>query len=551
MSDRAGAVTLSPADFDRYRGLVRLRAGIEIPDARKQDLEKGIQAALEATGSRDVNGLYDLLAEKGPRGAAAFEAMVPAITINETHFFRNRPQMNALRDEILPQLIEARRETHRLRIWSAACSSGEEPYSLAMLIDRLLRDRDKWDVLIHGTDIDQLALEKAHKGMYGNWSFREVPQDIKEEYFTRADEHRFELAPKIRRMVKFSRLNLVDDFYPSPENGTDRMDLIVCRNVLIYFREEAIQRIVDRFHESLVDSGWLVVGHAEPSQEIFHRFQVSNFPGTIVYRRTREGQQGKPIVPKLPETIAKTAAAPAPRREPAKEPAVKAEAKPRARESARKPAKPAAKQAAKPAATQAAKPAAKLGSAPVRQLRPVSAAHKPGSAVRGGTADNGSADEAFTLFQSGKMGEAVKRLEELAEQSPTDFRAPYLLAKIFASRIRLPEAERWIDLALANRELSPEGHYLRGLVLQEQGRLEEAIDAFRRSCFLDPTFVLGHFAVAGLFGRTGQGARARKSLDAVTELLQGRPENEALPEGDGLTVGRLLDLVSLQRQLVA
>jgi chemotaxis protein methyltransferase CheR len=387
-----------------------------------------------------------------------------------------------------------------------------------MLVDRLLPDRDKWDVLIHGTDIDQLALAKAHRGLYGNWSFREVPNDIKEEYFTRADEHRFELAPKIRRMVRFSRLNLVDDHYPAPENSTDRMDLIVCRNVLIYFREEAIQRIVDRFHESLVDGGWLVVGHAEPSQEIFHRFEVSNFPGTIVYRRTREGQQGKPIVPKLP---------------------VRAEAKPGARETLRKPAAP------------AAKPAVKLGSASVRPLRPVASAQKPGSGVRGAPAASGSADEAYTLFQHGKMGEAVKRLEQLAEQSPTDFRAPYLLAKIFANRIRLPEAEKWIDLALANRELSPEGHYLRGLILQEQGRLEEAIDAVRRSCFLDPTFVLGHFAVAGLFGRTGQGARARKSLDTVAHLVEGRPENELLPEGDGLTVGRLLDLVSLQRQLVA
>src|SRR5437764_14317699 len=134
-----------------------------------------------------------------------------------------------------------------------------------------------------------MALEKAHAGLYGNWSFREVPQDVKGEYFTRLDEHRFELAPKIRRMVKFSRLNLVDDRYPAPENVTDRMDLVVCRNVLIYFREETIQRIVDRFHESLVDGGWLVVGHAEPSQEIFGRFAVRNCPGTITDRKTKAG----------------------------------------------------------------------------------------------------------------------------------------------------------------------------------------------------------------------------------------------------------------------
>jgi chemotaxis protein methyltransferase CheR len=126
-----------------------------------------------------------------------------------------------------------------------------------------------------------------------------------------------------------------------------------------------------------------------------------------------------------------------------------------------------------------------------------------------------------------------------------------MLAKIFASRIRLEEAERWIDIALANRELSAEAHYLRGLVLQERSKRDEALDAFRRAVFLDQSFVLGHFAAAGLFARTGQTARAQKSLATVSELLAAKPQDELVPEGDGITVGRLLDLVSLQRQLVA
>jgi chemotaxis protein methyltransferase CheR len=511
MSTGAGEVTLSPADFDRYRAIVRQRAGIEIPDARKLDLEKGIAAALEASRATSVDALYDLLAEKGTRGAAAFEAMVPAITINETHFFRNRPQMKALETEILPQLIEARRHTRKLRIWSAACSSGEEPYSLAILIDRLLPDHDKWDVLVHGTDIDHLALQKAHTGLYGNWSFREVPQDVKDNYFTRVDEHRFELAPKIRRMVKFSRLNLVDDPYPSPETVTDRMDLVVCRNVLIYFKDETIQRIVDRFHESLVEGGWLVVGPAEPSQEIFHRYQVTNYPGTIVYRRSRGAQQGKPtpvVVPPAP--VASASPPSALRRPPVAKPAARVE------------------------------PLAKL-----RTLRPV------GGKQSAGLPTAGPADEAFKLFQSGHSGEAINQLEQLAAEKPNDYRAPYLLAKIFASKVRFAEAERWVDVALGNRELAAEAHYLRGIVLQEQGRVDEALDAFRRSVFLDQGFVLGHFAAAGLFGRTGQTGRAKKSLATVAELLAGRPASELLPEGDGLTVGRLQELVSLQQQLVA
>jgi chemotaxis protein methyltransferase CheR len=524
MSAGAGEITLSPADFDRYRAIVRQRAGIEIPDARKTDLEKGVQAALRQSGAGNPDALYELLAEKGPRGTAAFEAMVPAITINETHFFRNRPQMKALETEILPRLIEARKDTRKLRIWSAACSSGEEPYSLAILVDRLLPDRDRWEVLIHGTDIDPTALDKAHTGLYGNWSFREVPQDIKDEYFTKADEHRFELAPKIRRMVKFTRMNLVDDPYPSPETQTDRMDLIVCRNVLIYFREEAIQRIVDRFHDSLVDEGWLVVGHAEPSQEIFHRYQVTNYPGTIVYRKSRHGQQGKPIDPLARvESVV--------RRPPSAEPVIR---KP---EPARKPL--IARPQPPTRDQQSRKPA------PVRPLRPV------GGKTKAGPVTTGPADEAFSLYEAGRSGDAINRLEELATASPKDYRAPYLLAKIFASKVRFAEAERWIDVAIANRELAPEAHYLRGIALQEQGRLEEALEAFRRSVFLDATFALGHFAAAGVFGRTGQSARAQKSLATVAELLAGKPADMVLPEGDGLTVGRLMELVALQQQLVA
>lgn len=182
----------------------------------------------------------------------------------------------------------------------------------------------------------------------------------------------------------------------------------------------------------------------------------------------------------------------------------------------------------------------------MRPLRPVG-----GKQVAGAAPAAGPIDEAFALFERGQSGEAINRLETLAAGSPNDFRAPYLLAKIFASKVRFPEAERWIDVAIGNRELAPEAHYLRGIVLQEQGRLEEGLEAFRRSIFLDHTFVLGHFAVAGLFARTGQTGRAQKSLATVASLLSGRPAAEQLPEGDGLTVGRLRELVTLQQQLVA
>jgi chemotaxis protein methyltransferase CheR len=520
MTGGAGA-PLSPQDQGRFRELVRQRAGIEIPDARLGDLEKGVRAALEQSGASGPDMLYDLLAEKGPRGIAAFEAMIPAVTINETHFFRNRPQMQALQNEILPELIRARSDSKRLRIWSAACSSGEEPYSIAIMLDRLLRNQPGWDVLIHGTDIDHQALEKAHAGIYGNWSFREVPQDVKEEYFEQTDEHRFELSPRIKSMVKFSRLNLVDDLYPTVETKTDRMDLVICRNVLIYFREETIRRIVDRFHESLVDNGWLVVGHAEPSQEIFHRYSVKNFPGTITYRK------------------AKTASpAPAPKPAPALKPVeVRPLPRPAPRVERPAPRKP---------ATNPFAPKAKPAPAPA--LRKPAATPAPPRPALATSAWNSDVEK---LMQEGRAEDAVKKLEESIARTPMEPRPYYELAKLHASRLRWAQAEKLIDESIELGPLAPESHYLRGLITQELGRIEEAAEAFRRSAFLDQNFVLAHFASAGLFARMGQMGRAQKALDTTVALLQGKPPAELVPEGDGLTVERLLDLANSQRQLVA
>jgi chemotaxis protein methyltransferase CheR len=511
-----GAGPLSPQDQGRFRELVRQRAGIEIPDARLTDLEKGVRAALEQSGASSHDMLYDLLAEKGPRGIAAFEAMIPAVTINETHFFRNRPQMEALRNEILPELIRSRRDSKRLRIWSAACSSGEEPYSLAILLDRLLRGESGWDVLIHGTDIDHQALAKAHEGMYGNWSFREVPQDVKDEYFEQTDEHRYALSPRIKSMVKFSRLNLVDDLYPSAETVTDRMDLVICRNVLIYFREETIRRIVDRFHESLVDSGWLVVGHAEPSQEIFHRFSVKNFPGTITYRKTKAAIAAPAPKPVLKPIETRPLPKPVPRVE-----------RPAVRKPVTNPFAPKPK--------------------PNPVIRKPAATPAPPRPALASSAWNSNVDK---LMQEGRADDAVKTLEESIARTPMEPRPYYELAKLHASRLRWEPALKLIDESITLGPLAPESHYLRGLIKQELGSLDEASEAFRRSAFLDQNFVLAHFASAGLFARLGQTGRAQKALETTMQLLAGRAPGDLVPEGDGLTVERLLDLATLQQQLV-
>jgi chemotaxis protein methyltransferase CheR len=348
---------------------------------------------------------------------------------------------------------------------------------------------------------------------------------VKDEYFEQTDEHRYALSPRIKSMVKFSRLNLVDDLYPTADTQTDRMDLVICRNVLIYFREETIRRIVDRFHDSLVDNGWLVVGHAEPSQEIFHRFSVKNFPGTITYRKTRSAAPAPAPKPVLKPIEARPAAKPAPPR---------VERKPVVAAKRERPANPFAALKAK------TKPAA----AP---RKPVTAPAPPRPAL----ATSAWNSDVAKLMQEGRADDAVKTLEESIARTPMEPRPYYELAKLHASRLRWEEAEKLIDESIKLGPLAPESHYLRGLVVQELGRIDEAAEAFRRSAFLDQNFVLAHFASAGLFTRTGQVGRAQKALETTVSLLEGRAPGDLVPEGDGLTVERLLDLARSQGQLVA
>lgn len=275
-----GFLTLAEADFQRFCDLMRERSGMEFNGPRRNDLERAIGRALDEMGLSAPQALYERLTDD----QALLESFIASLTVPETYFFRNRPQFDALEQHILPELIARRRNERRLRIWSAGCASGEEPYSVAILLRRLLPDLAAWDVLILATDLNRGLLEKAQAGLYSAWSFREMPAEIRERYFTPRGS-RFELSAEVRRQVTFAYLNLAEDTYPSPLTNTHEMDLILFRNVLIYFNAEMARRVVDRLYRALADGGWLLVGHAEPSITLFDRFAEHHLAGAIVYQK--------------------------------------------------------------------------------------------------------------------------------------------------------------------------------------------------------------------------------------------------------------------------
>ena len=226
---------------------------------------------------------------------AEINAAVGELTIGETYFFRQGEHFDQLRSIILPDLIERNRESRRLRIWSAGCATGAEPYSISMLLHLEFAARLRgWNVSILGTDINLEFLAQARTGCYTNWALREVPEEIKASCF-RQEGNRWLLNSEFRHAVQFRYHNLAEDSTTPAPDGLP-FDLIFCRNVMIYFSPERIHSVADRFFDLLAEGGWLLVGHAELSIDTFHRFEFVRGPEMTAYRKPPDTQvpQGQP-----------------------------------------------------------------------------------------------------------------------------------------------------------------------------------------------------------------------------------------------------------------
>lgn len=277
--------------------LIRRRFGLDFPPARWPDLLRGLRAAAREQGDDDLGAFARrMLADRSD--AAPLQGLAEALTVGETYFFREPRSFEVLADDILPPLIDARRSGSRhLRLWSAGCCTGEESYSLAIVLDRLLPAHEEWKVTILATDMNQRFLETAARGEYKDWSFRDAPGWLKEGYFSRGADQRYTIAPRIRRMVKFMPLNLAELRFPQVANDTCAMDVIFCRNVLMYFSARQLQRVSERLGAALVDGGWLSVSATELGTRVFQPLSAVHFGDAVFYRKAAAGAQPQQAPP--------------------------------------------------------------------------------------------------------------------------------------------------------------------------------------------------------------------------------------------------------------
>ncbi|MEI7881800.1 MAG: CheR family methyltransferase, partial [bacterium] len=469
---------LPDALYNQVTAFVNERMGLHFPIERRTDLERGLHAAARERGQRHVEDYVAWLLST-PLSKLQIEELAGHLTIGETYFFRNPEQFTLLEHRVIPELIHQKaKDEKRLRIWCAGCSTGEEPYSVAISLKRALPDLANWKITILATDINGHFLKQAENACYSEWSFRNAPPWLKEGYFRRHNSGHWKLNNAIREMVVFEHLNLAEDPYPSLVNNTSAMDIIFCRNVLIYFDAPHAKRVASGFYRSLLETGWLFVGPTD----------------TFIYQETEFG--------------------------PAEEEHI----------------------------TCYRRRAPKIKT-PLSEVRPHTP-HPPPSAPLQVTHADQVGKHALSLYHKGRYEEAIalllNDLAKLAEKhyaTDHDVQNMALLARLYANLGHLKDSLDWCNQAIAHDKVNARYHYLKATILQERGELDKTRETLRRTLFLDQKFIIAQFAMGNVERIAGKNVEAQRHFENALGLLKLHTRNELVPESDGLTAGRLEELV--------
>jgi chemotaxis protein methyltransferase CheR len=253
--------TLRPLDDDEFAELSDLLAaktGLLYPPQKRRDLDAKLMTLFETMTAEERDGFVPRVRSSD----AGLQSLVNRLTIGESYFFRNRPHFNALTADVIPRLMEDNAASRTIRIWSAGCAGGEEPYSIAILLKERFPELAGWNVRIMATDINTGFLERAKEAVYTRWSFRGVEERIVEKYFRPEGASHLRLSPEIARTVEYGWFNLSQLPFVG-RIAAEQFDLVICRNVLIYFSFEFANRVVRALAETIRRGGYLVVGHAE------------------------------------------------------------------------------------------------------------------------------------------------------------------------------------------------------------------------------------------------------------------------------------------------
>lgn len=479
-----GTFRLSSGEFGELSRLIEARTGISFSQEKRRDVAMKIADLVQ--GDRGLASGGDLV-RAAKSSDVALQKIINRLTIGESYFFRNKPHFDALKEHVLPTIIEEVARSRRLRIWCAGCAGGEEPYSLAILLRESFPALDGWNVSIFATDINTDFIAKARQGVYSRWSFRGVDERLIDKYFVEEEPNKFRLARNVVRTVEFRWFNLSNLPFTAALGG-EQFDLVLCRNVLIYFPYQLANAVVDGFAEVIAPGGYLLVGHSEAFPALAHLETVYT-NATYYYRRSGPGRTslrprrresllaipGIGVETVIPQSVVVTAQT------------VVESPGPRSNSTSGSPAATLRPRQKPPSAVSVALPSARAAMDMDSTLRSMR-----------------------DLANTGKVNEAFERLTALS---------------------------------LATGKLDYRVHFLRAIVGDQAGKLSEAVRSLKQAIFLNKKFVLGHFYLGVVQERQGDLKSAGRYFRNVLNLLESLSLDQQLEEAEGLTVGRLLEIV--------
>jgi len=495
----------------QFMRLVAQRTGLHIRHQDREGFAKKIWSRSKLL-KFSLETYYQFLETNSPKTEQEWQELAPLITTGESYLFRDRGQFTILRDRLLPELIAKHRNIRSLRIWSAGCSTGEEPYSIAIVLKELIPDIDKWNIFILGTDINPEAINKAQQGIYNAWSFRLVDPEIQKRHF-HAGKEEWQLDQKIRKMVTFRCGNLVKDPFDSQSSDIYGLDLIICRNVFVYFETQAIAQVLKKFYHVLKPGGYFIAGHAEIHGQHLSAWQHRVFPESVVYQRGENSLASNGNHSEVHQSpVLDWQSQPAPKK-----------------------IRLSATSVASFPVNSISLPETKINSGlnwraiPVPEPPP---AAQPNLEVIW--------QEAQTLFQKKQYTQALKKTDQLLKCHPQHFDACYLNAQLHANLGEYDKAVQSCQQAIQLNSLAAEPHYLLAHIAEEQGNIEAAKQLFKRAIYLDSSHVLAYLHLGFIYENEGDRSRAERMRITALKILQTLPPEFSIDKQANLTAGELI-----------
>lgn len=484
-SRRAATWTVSAAQLAELCDYLQVRTGIVIQPHQRDGLSMTLERAVARFGYADAGEYIEHLHDCSP-DSDELEFLIANVTVGESYFFRDKTQMEFLRTAWLPELMAHKQgQPGSIRIWSAGCSQGQEIYSMAIMLRERIPPGTRWNLQLHATDINVEALSAAVAGRYTSWSFRSTPEVACEHYFTRIDQQ-FQLRDEIRSMVNFSYLNLVEDEFPMIANGLHSMDLILCRNVFIYFDAATIEAVMKKFARCLAPGGVLMLGGADLITARIDGLELQRAGGMFYFRRCESG----PIVNL---------------QEPEPEPVI-------------------------PVTCAAADD---VQAAP----RPVETGERAAPVVES------SIEMITALVSEQRWTEVLTAAQHYIEAQGETATVLLHKASALASLGRLEEARQLSEQAAQMEPMEKHAHFLNALILVECGELDAAEEGLRKALFVDPGFLEAHYQAGLLQLRQGHPGKGLKSLENALQIAESGDPERAIHGAPDMSYQRMAEVL--------